>query len=305
MTELPYRSLSSYLRERFRRRIRKISLDAGLNCPNRTPDRHGGCIYCSASGSGTGASFRGMALKDQIESQMKIMTDRYQAQGYIAYFQSYTNTYGPVGKLKEIYDAILPYPEIVGLSIGTRPDCIDPKKLELISSYAPGREIWLEYGLQSADDITLKLINRGHDVKSFIDAVELTANFPLRQCAHVILGLPGEGPDHYRRTARLVSSLPITDIKIHLLYVVRGTPLESMLLAGNYTPLSREEYTNAVADFIANLREDIVIQRITGDPHPGELIEPKWALEKGKVRTAIHQALADQGITQGCRTVKP
>lgn len=304
MTGLPYRTLSSYLRERFRKRIRKISLDAGLTCPNRSPDRRGGCIYCSASGSGTGAFSRGMDLQGQIESQMKIMAERYRAQGYIAYFQSYTNTFGPVGLLKEIYDSILPYPEIVGLSIGTRPDCIDREKLELISSYASGREVWLEYGLQSADDGTLKLINRGHDVKSFIDAVELTAGFPLRRCAHVILGLPGEGPDHFRRTARLVSSLPVTDIKIHLLYVVRGTPLEGMLLEGSYTPLSLEEYARAAAGFIAELRQDIVIQRITGDPHPAELVEPKWALGKGTVRTAIHRALAEQGITQGCRTGK-
>jgi radical SAM protein (TIGR01212 family) len=305
MTGLPYRTLSSFLHVRFRRRIRKISLDAGLTCPNRAPDKRGGCIYCSAAGSGTGALSRGMGLKGQIESQMKIMAERYHAQGYIAYFQSFTNTYGPVDKLKAIYDAILPYPEIVGLSIGTRPDCIDREKLELISSYAPGREVWLEYGLQSADDRTLKLINRGHDVKSFIDAVELTADYPLRRCAHVILGLPGEGADHYRRTARLVSSLPVTDIKIHLLYVIRGTPLEAMLGEGKYEPLTLEGYARATADFIAHLREDIVIQRITGDPHPPELVGPKWALEKGKVRTAVHQALAEQGITQGCRTGMP
>jgi radical SAM superfamily enzyme len=131
--------------------------------------------------------------------------------------------------------------------------------------------------------------------------VTLTAGYPLRQSAHVILGPPGEGPEHFRRTALLVSSLPITDIKIHLLYVISGTPLETMLLAGDYAPLTLEEYALAVADFIANLREDIVIQRITGDPHPDDLVEPKWALEKGKARTAIHQALADQAITQGCR----
>jgi uncharacterized protein len=298
----PYRTLSSYLRERFQKRIRKISLDAGLTCPNRGPERHGGCIYCNASGSGTGALSFGISLKNQVESQMQIMTRRYQAQGFIAYFQSFSNTYGPVQKLKAIYDTILPYPEIVGLAIGTRPDCIDREKLELISSYAADRLVWMEYGLQSADNETLKLMNRGHDVKSFIDAVELTSNYPLRQCAHVILGLPGEGPDHYRRTARLVSSLPVTDIKIHLLYVIHGTPLETMLLAGEYAPLTLEEYALATADFLSCLREDIVIQRITGDPHPGELVEPKWALEKARVRSAIHQALAGRRITQGCRT---
>lgn len=301
MTCQPYRTLNSFLRERFNRRIRKISLDAGLTCPNRGADKHGGCIYCNVSGSGTDAFSRGFSLKDQIESQMQAMNRRYQAQGFIAYFQSFTNTYGPVDQLKAIYDAILPYPEIVGLSIGTRPDCIDREKLDLISSYTPDRVVWMEYGLQSASDETLKLIHRGHDTKSFINAVELTSSYPLRQCVHVILGLPGEGPDHYRHTARLVSALPVTDIKIHLLYVIRGTPLETMLLAGEYTPLTLEEYALAVSDFIADLREDIVIQRITGDPHPGDLVEPKWALEKAHVRSAIHQALEGRGITQGCR----
>jgi radical SAM protein (TIGR01212 family) len=158
----------------------------------------------------------------------------------------------------------------------------------------------MEYGLQSGNDETLLRINRGHDVKTFIDAVTLTSHFNLRQCAHVIIGLPGEGMEDYLSTARVISSLPITDIKLHLLYVVRGTLLEAMYNRGEYAPLSQKEYAQAVAQFIAHLREDIVIQRITSDPHAGELVEPKWALEKGKVRQAIHQELAFSGIIQGC-----
>ena len=300
MPGLPYRTLSSYLRERFHKRIRKITLDAGLSCPHRDMDKRSGCIYCNASGSGTGAYARGIGLKEQIESQMEVMARRYRAEGFIAYFQSFSNTYAHRETLKSIYDTILPYPEIVGLAIGTRPDCIDEEKLELISSYAKDRLVWIEYGLQSASDETLHVINRGHDVKSFVDAVNLTAHHPLRQCAHVIIGLPGEGRDHYIETARLVSSLPITDIKIHLLYVIRGTPMETLFSRGEYVPLKLDEYAEAVASFIAHVREDIVIQRITGDPHAHELIEPKWAIEKGKVRNAIHQALARNDLTQGC-----
>jgi uncharacterized protein len=305
MTGLPYRTLSSYLRERFQKRIRKISLDAGLTCPHRDINKQGGCIYCNASGSGTGSLSKGLGLKEQIESQMQIMTRRYHAEGFIAYFQSFSNTYAPVDELKDIYDSILPYPGIVGLAIGTRPDCIDEDKLKLIASYAPDRLIWIEYGLQSACDDTLTLINRGHDVKTFIDAVNLTSRYPVRQCAHVIIGLPGEGMGHYVESARLISSLPITDVKIHLLYVVKDTPLESLFLNGEYTPLSIEEYTGAAAAFIAHLREDIVIQRITGDPHPQELVEPKWAMEKGRVRDAIHRILTEQNITQGCMAGRP
>lgn len=300
MTGLPYKTLNTILRERFGVRVQKITLDAGLTCPHRDLFKRGGCIYCNAQGSGTDALGRGIGLKEQIEEQMQAMKRRYKAQAFIAYFQSFSNTYAPLDELKSIFDTILPYPEIKGLAIGTRPDCIDKDKLSLIESYTPERLIWMEYGLQSGNDETLLRINRGHDVKTFIDAVTLTSHFNLRQCAHVIIGLPGEGMEDYLSTARVISSLPITDIKLHLLYVVRGTPLEAMYNRGEYAPLSQKEYAQAVAQFIAHLREDIVIQRITSDPHAGELVEPKWALEKGKVRQAIHQELAFSGIIQGC-----
>jgi uncharacterized protein len=300
MPELPYRTLNSYLRERFGKRIRKITLDAGLTCPHRGPDKHGGCIYCNAAGSGTGAFAHGISLKEQIEAQMRIMSRRAGAQGFIAYFQSYSNTYAPVEVLRSAFDTILPFSDIVGLAIGTRPDCIDETRLALIATYARDRLVWIEYGLQSASDETLALINRGHDVKTFVDAVRLTSAYPVRQCAHVIIGLPGEGLDHYLQTARLVSCLPITDIKIHLLYIVRNTPMEDLFRDDSYTPLTLDDYAEAVASFISHLREDIVIQRITGDPHVSELVEPRWALNKSHVRDAIHEKIRSRRITQGC-----
>lgn len=295
----PYRTLSSFLRERFGQRVQKISLDAGLGCPNRDSGGRGGCIYCNARGSGTGAFSSGMGLTGQIESQMSAMARRYGARAFIAYFQSFTNTYADVPVLKGIFDAILPYPEIVGLDIGTRPDCMDEEKLSLIQSYADTRLVWVEYGLQSASDATLERINRGHGVQAFVDAVKLTAGRGVRICAHAIIGLPGEGMDDYMSTARLISSLPVTDVKIHLLYVVRGTALETLFLEGGYTPLSQEDYARAAASFIAALREDIVIQRITGDPHPEELAAPGWALNKGQVRDAVHAELRRSGLSQG------
>jgi radical SAM protein (TIGR01212 family) len=299
MTRPPFRTLSADLRERFGERVQKITLDAGLTCPHRDASKMGGCIYCNASGSGTGASARGESLKMQLESQIAAMKRRNKAKAFIAYFQSYSNTYAPLPVLKAMYDTVLDYPEIVGLAIGTRPDCIDEERLGIIGSYAQERPVWMEYGLQSANDDTLKAINRGHDVKTFVDAVNLTARHDLRQCAHVIIGLPGEGTDDYILTARLVSSLPVTDIKIHLLYVVRGTPLAAMLEQGAYAPLTLQEYVRAVTLFIGHLREDIVVQRITGDPHPDELLEPVWALEKARVRSLILQECTDSGITQG------
>lgn len=295
----PYRTLSAFLREQFGKRVQKITLDAGLSCPHRDRDKSGGCIYCNAKGSGTGAIAEGMSLKDQIESRMASVSRRYKATAFIAYFQSYSNTYGDITTLKGIYDAILPYPGIVGMAVGTRPDCIDAERLSLIASYADRRTVWMEYGLQSAHDDTLRRINRGHNVQSFIDAVELTSRINIRICAHVILGLPGEGMEHFIKTAELLSGLPVSDVKIHMLYVVKGTALEDIFAKGGYIPMERASYARAAATFIGHLREDIIIQRITGDPHPDELVAPSWALEKGKAREAVHKEMETSGIRQG------
>jgi len=295
----PYRTFSGFLREHFGRRVQKITLDAGLSCPHRDKDKKGGCIYCNARGSGTGAYAAGIGLKEQIEMQMAAMKRRYKADLFIAYFQSYTNTYAPLERLKSIYDTILDYPEIVGLAIGTRPDCIDRDILDLIESYTNSHLVWIEYGLQSANDNTLKKINRGHDVACFVDAVRLTSTYKMRICAHVIIGLPGEGMEDYLNTARLVSSLAVDDVKIHLLYVVKSTPMEILYRKGLYRPLEMDEYAHAVARFISMLPKDMVIQRITGDPHPDELVAPLWALDKRRVRDLIYSVMLEQGLYQG------
>ncbi len=300
MQQLPYRSFSSYLRETFGERVQKITLDAGLDCPNRQ-DGSGGCIYCNAKGSGTGALAEGVNLEEQIETQIKHMTRRYGASKFLAYFQSYSNTYGSLEKLRSIYDCVLPHDQIVGMAIGTRPDCIDREKLDLIYEYSDKRKIWVEYGLQSANDKTLELINRGHDVGKFVDAVELTAGYGFRICAHHIIGLPNEGMDDWLDAAKLLNALPVTDLKLHLLYVVRGTELDRMYQAGQYNPLEQEEYVEGVAQFIAHLRPDIVVQRITGDPHAAELVAPLWSLEKHVVRNEIIAKLNNLQIRQGSR----
>ncbi|MCK9262555.1 MAG: TIGR01212 family radical SAM protein [Deltaproteobacteria bacterium] len=305
MIQPPYRTFSSFLRERFGQRVQKITLDAGLNCPHRDNEKQGGCIYCNARGSGTGAFSRRIGLKMQIETQMDAMARRYKAKAFIAYFQSYSNTYADIHTLKSLYDTILPYSRIVGLAIGTRPDCIDGDKLALIRSYAPDRLVWMEYGLQSARDRTLKLINRGHDAAAFTRAVELTSAFDLRVCAHVIIGLPGEGMDDFLATARLVSCLPVTDIKIHMLYIAKGTRLEHLYREGGYSPMDRESYAQAAACFIAHLREDIIVQRITGDPHEDELVAPLWALDKRQVLDAVHREMGCKHLRQGSRYPAP
>jgi len=303
--DAPFRTFNAFLHARFGGRVQKLSLDAGLSCPHRDTGGRGGCIYCNAQGSGTGKAALGFGLKEQIETQMLSASKRYNARAFIAYFQSYSNTYAPLERLKEIYDTVLPYPEIVGLSIGTRPDCVDDEILGLIASYADKRLVWMEYGLQSANDDTLKRINRGHDRECFQKAVERTARLPLRICAHAIIGLPGEGPLDYLATARFIAGLPITDIKIHLMYVIRGTPLEGLYSSGAYTPLGMGEYAQACAEFLAHLPADMVVQRITGDPHPHELIAPAWALEKQRVLDAIHAYMHSRGLRQGCLISQP
>jgi radical SAM protein (TIGR01212 family) len=299
MTDIPYKTFNSFLREHFGERVQKITLDAGLTCPHRNTDKKGGCIYCNALGSGTGAIAKGIGLREQIEAQMAFQSKRYKANAFIAYFQSYSNTYAPLDKLKRIYDSVLPYPEIAGISIGTRPDCINSEILDLIGSYSDKRMVWVEYGLQSSNDETLRLINRGHDSLAFSNASILAHEHGLRVCAHVILGLPGEGIDDWLKTARFVSDLPVTDIKIHLMYIVRDTHLERMFDAGTYTPLSLEDYARGVAGFIACLPPEMVIQRITGDPHPDELVAPLWALEKKMVLDEIHKTMNRTGLYQG------
>ncbi len=295
-----YRDLKSYLFEQFGCRVQKISVDAGLTCPNRDGTiSTGGCVYCNERGSGTGAFGRNVSVRDQLEQGKAALTKRYKAEKFIAYFQSFTNTYAPFDRLKALYDEALSVQGVVGLSIGTRPDCIDERTLFLLAEYAKSRLVWIEYGLQSANDETLQRINRGHDYACFEKAVELTRGRDILICAHAILGLPGEDRRDVANTAKALAALGIDGVKIHLLYVVKGTVLEKWHAKGLYRPLGRDEYIDLVCEFLEHLPPDTVIQRLTGDPHRHELVAPAWALEKSKNLAAIRQALEDRDVWQG------
>jgi radical SAM protein (TIGR01212 family) len=297
---LPYRDLNSYLKERFGARVQKVTLDAGLTCPNRDGRVGvGGCLYCNARGSGTGAFSRGLSLAEQLEEGMDRLGRRYGASHFIAYFQSFSNTYAPIETLRSLYREALANPLVVGLSIGTRPDCLSPEILDVLADIARDRLLWLELGLQSAHDDTLKLINRGHDAACFSQAVRDAADRGLEVVAHVILGLPGEGPREMAATARYLGGLPLQGVKIHLLYVVRGSALEDMYRQGSYRPLEEEEYVRAVADFLELLPPHLVIHRLTGDPHPEELVAPAWCRDKSRVLAGIRNELARRGRCQG------
>ncbi len=300
VNERDYFSLSEFLKARFGERVHKIALDAGLACPNRDGTRGvGGCIYCNERGSGTGALARGLSISDQIEGSRARLSKRFKAHKFIAYFQSFSNTYAPLDVLESLYREALGHDDMVGLAVGPRPDCIDGDVLRLIRDVAGDRLVWLELGLQSASDETLRLINRGHTVKAFEEACVLARDFQIPVVAHVILGLPGEGMAQTRESALLLNRLGMFGVKIHLLYVIRGTRLAKMYELGEYSPLTREAYVDMAVDFLGHLDPNTVIHRLTGDPHPEELLAPAWALEKAQNMDALRRGLRARGVVQG------
>lgn len=295
-----YSDYNSYLRDLFGERVQKIAVDAGLTCPNRDGTLSSkGCIYCNAKGSGTGAFAQGMGIRAQIEAGKIPTMKKYKAKKFLAYFQSFTNTYTSVETMREMYDAAFSCEGVVGMAVGTRPDCVDEHKLDLIGSYAQKYLVWLEYGLQSVHDTTLAFINRGHTLKDFENAVAMTRGRGIQICAHVILGLPGETRDMMLDTARYLANSGIHGVKIHLLYVIKGTPLDRLFLAGEYQPMTQPEYVETVCDFLALLPEPMVIQRITGDPHGSELRSPAWAGRYRETFNLIQQTLERRDTFQG------
>lgn len=303
---LPYRDFNSYLRETFGERVQKITVDAGLTCPNRdgTVGR-GGCTYCNALGSGTGDAALGLSVAEQIRRHRGAVARRYKAKKFLVYFQSYSNTYAPVERLRQLYgEALSATDGIVGLSIGTRPDCVDEPRLALLEELARSHLIWVEYGLQSAHDETLKAIRRGHDLACFERAVAKTRGRGIRICAHVILGLPGEKREHMMTTARTLAGMGVDGVKLHLLYVARGTPLAADYLAGTFRCLDQAEYADLVGEFLSFLPPETIIQRLTGDPHPEELVAPGWSLDKRGTLDLIFQRMTETGIRQGARYVE-
>ncbi len=293
-----YTSLSADLRKMFGCRVQKITVDAGLNCPNRDGTvGTGGCIYCNATGSGAFA--KDVSVAEQIEIGKKAMIRRYKAKKFLVYFQSYSNTYAPVDHLTQIYQEALAVDGVAGLCIGTRPDCVSEPILDLLADLSRKHLIWLEYGLQSAHDRTLATINRGHDRAAFAWAVREAHARGIRTCAHIILGLPGETRDMVRQTARFLADLDIGGVKLHLLYVVKGTPLERLYSQGKYRCLTQKAYVEWSCDVLERLPKNTVIHRLTGDPHPDELVAPLWSLDKRGTLSAIEQRLEGRDTRQG------
>jgi len=287
-----YNDLNTYFRNLYGCRVQKITIDAGMSCPNRDGSiSTGGCLFCNERGSGTGASLKKSSITEQLLRGKSFLARRYKAKKFIAYFQSFTNTYAPVERLRELFDEALAVEDVVGLSIGTRPDCVDNEKLQLLQDYTLNHLVWIEYGLQSSNNLTLKRINRGHDFSCFQKAVEATKNRNIKICAHVILGLPGETREQMLDTAKDVTAAGIDGIKLHLLYVVKETRLENLYKKGKYSCLKQNEYVNLVCDFLERIPDSLIVQRLTGDPHPEELVAPEWSLKKTETLAKIDSAL--------------
>lgn len=290
----PYNNYGSYLKERYGCKVYRIGVDAGFSCPHT-------CTYCNEDGSRSSYADPKEPVKKQLSGRIEHLKKAKGATKFIAYFQAFTNTNAPADRLKMIYDQILPFEEIVGLSIGTRPDCIDGDKLKLISSYKNRYEVWLEYGLQSIHDRTLKAINRGHDFNDFLKTYNETRKFSISVCVHVILGLPGETREDIIETAQKLTELKVDGVKIHLLHILKGSELEKPYKEGNVKVLEQEEYVGLVCDFLENLSGEIVIQRLTGQGKRADHIAPLWALDKIGTINRIVETLRKRNTYQGIK----
>lgn len=298
-----YYPFSYFLRENFPVKVHKISIHAGFTCPNRDGLAGvGGCTYCANESFSPNVRETIAPIKEQVENGIKFLKRRYGSEKFIAYFQAFTNTYADVDTLKDRYDEALLNKDVIGLSIGTRPDCITDDILELIHSYTEEYHVWVEYGLQSIHDRTLQLVNRGHDYKAFEDAVLLTKQKEgIKICAHVILGLPGEDWNDMMETAGTVSALGIDGIKIHHLYIAKNTAMANDYLKGKIKTMKMEEYVSLACDFLERISADIVIQRLVGDTHGDFLISPVWNATKGEVFAAITNELKHRNSYQGAK----
>ncbi len=280
------------LLQRYGERVHKLALHAGFTCPNRDGSKGvGGCSFCNnASFTPGGRAAPGIA--EQIASGRSVIRKRTGAQRYIAYFQAYTNTYADLLQLRRQYDQALAEPDVIGLSVGTRPDCVAPEVLDLLCEYQQqGYEVWLELGLQSAFDATLERVNRGHGFAEYRDTLLAARRRGIPVCTHLIIGLPGEGMAHARQTLEQVLDLGVDGLKLHPLHVVKGTQLANEWRRGEYRPLAFDTYIEIAAELIRNTPDEVVYHRVTGTASQQLLLAPDWCHKKWAVLNGIEARL--------------
>ena len=300
----PYYAFSRFLKGKFGQKVYRVSLDAGFTCPNVDGTAAvGGCVYCDNRSFSPNRRLPRRTVREQVDHGVLAMRRRYGAEKFLAYFQAGTNTYAPVEKLERLYDEALAHPDIVGLMIGTRPDCVPEPVLALLERYARNLWVCLELGLQSIHDRSLDWMNRGHHFDSFADAVGRAKGRGLDLCAHVILGLPGESREDMLATTDACVTFGMDAIKIHNLHVVRDTPMEQMYRNGEIPLFEFDEYVTLVCDVLERLPPGMVIHRLNGDAPPDYLVAPMWCLDKARFLATIEREFHRRGTRQGVKCV--
>ncbi len=297
-----FNSFGQYLKKRFNTVVYKVNVDAGFTCPNRdgTLDVTG-CIYCNNNSFRPSECKPQLSIKEQMRNGMNYLSLRYGAGKFLVYFQPFTNTYAPVSELERLYTEALSHPSVIGLAIGTRPDCIDEDKVSLIESFAKDKFVLIEYGLQSIYDKTLQYIHRGHNYQTFLDAVNLTAGRGIHIGAHIIVGFPTETREEMLYIATELSKLPVEFIKIHQLQIVKDTPLAGYYEDEPFHVFTCQEYLDFTVDFIEHLSPRIVIQRFFATAPDDILIAPKWGKSRHQLMNAIQKRFIQRDAMQGTK----
>jgi radical SAM protein (TIGR01212 family) len=295
----PYHSLSHYYKSIYGEKIYKISLSANVSCPNRDGTLGTkGCIFCSEGGSGDFAQSPLLSITKQIELGKKQLKNKA-GNKYIAYFQSFTNTYGNIDYLESIFTEALHHEDIVGIAIGTRPDCLAPPIIDLLSQLNQEKKVWIELGLQTIHETTADYINRGYKLSCFNDAVARLHAANIDTVVHLIIGLPGETREDLLDSIHYIAQQPIQGVKLHLLHILKKTGLESEFLQGNLQILEMDDYINLVIDCIERLPSQMVIHRLTGDGPKEILLAPLWSGNKKHVLNQIHKRFKERNTYQG------
>jgi len=300
-TSYRYHRFADYQRKLYGERVQKVTVDAGFTCPNRDGTKGwGGCIYCNNESFNPGYNSAEKSITQQIEEGIEFLKRRYKnVRKFIVYFQPYSNTYAPLDTLKRYYEEALAHPEVVGLTIGTRPDCVDEAKIAYLESLAKDYDITIEYGLESISDATLKKINRGHDVQCYLDALEMTKNRGIKICTHIIFGFPWEDESLWLQTADWLSDKPFDFLKVHQLHVVKDTALERLYRKKPFDFMSPEEYIDLIVRFLERLNPSIVIQRLFGEAPPRTLIAPHWGVRNTHLTQMLEREMERRDAWQG------
>ncbi|MGL5756862.1 MAG: TIGR01212 family radical SAM protein [Paraclostridium sp.] len=295
-----YHTWNYYLRSTFGEKVFKVSINAGFSCPNIDGTiTYGGCTYCSKEGSGDFAGNPNDNLIKQFEDIKQMMHKKWHSAKYIGYFQAFTNTHAPVDILKEKYETVLNLDDVIGLSISTRPDCLPDDVIEYLAELNKKTNLWVELGLQTIHDKTSKIINRGHDYNTFLEGIEKLKKHNIKTIVHIINGLPGEDYNMMMETAKAVADLGVHGIKIHLLHVLKNTPMEKMLKNKSFDLMEKNDYVNLVCDQLEILPPEMIVHRLTGDGKRDEMVGPMWSLKKWEVLNSIDDTMRERNSYQG------